>query len=89
MFIYGSSARREQDPDSDIDLMVIGDVTLKDLTPYLRRAEEELGKQIGVTLYTGEEWRQRREDRNPFVRRVSSAEKVYVIGGSDDLAAVV
>jgi len=70
-------------------LMVIGDVTLKALTPALRRAEEELGKQIGVTLYTGKEWRQRQEDRNPFVRRVSNAEKVYVIGGSDDLAAVV
>lgn len=85
MFIFGSSARGAQGSDSDIDVMVIGDVTLKELTPALKRAEIELGRQVNAVLYTVDEWKQRKAAGNPFVANVSKAEKVFVMGEADDL----
>ncbi len=85
MFIFGSSARGAQGADSDIDVMVIGDVTLKELTPALKRAEIELGRQVNAVLYTADEWNQRKDAGNPFVANVSNAEKVFVMGEADDL----
>ena len=87
-FIFGSSARGEQGAESDIDLMVIGDVTLKDLTPGLKKAEQELGRQINVAVYSPADWVRRCRERNPFVTRILKDKKEFVIGGQDELAAM-
>lgn len=88
MFIFGSSASDQQNLDSDIDLMVIGNVTLKDLTPVLKKAEVKLGKQVNVVVYTLEEWKNRLDDGNPFVIRVNKAKKRYVMGERNDFATM-
>jgi predicted nucleotidyltransferase len=87
-FIFGSAARDEQNLESDIDLMVIGEVTLKDLTPGLKRAEQELGRQVNVAVYSPERWREHYASENAFVRRVSDGAKIFVKGGRDELAAM-
>jgi len=43
-FVYGSIARAEELASSDVDLMLIGQVGLAELTPALRRAEAQLGR---------------------------------------------
>jgi predicted nucleotidyltransferase len=88
MFIFGSSARDEQGPDSDIDLMVIGDVTLKELTPGLRKAEQELGRQVNVVIYSMEKWREQCQRKDPFVMNVLNHKTVFVAGDRDELRAV-
>ncbi len=88
MFVFGSAARREQGPDSDIDLMVIGDVSLRELTPGLKQAEVELGRQVSAVVYTQDEWERRVQEKTPFIEGVLNAEQVFVIGERDDLAAV-
>ncbi len=88
MFVFGSAARGEQGQDSDIDLMVIGDVGLRELTPDLKRLEQELGRQVNVVLYTREEWSRRILEGDPFVKQVEDGKKLFVMGGAHDLAAV-
>src|SRR5215469_18339711 len=43
-FVYGSIARREEHATSDVDLMLIGNVSLGDLSPALRKVEKRLGR---------------------------------------------
>jgi predicted nucleotidyltransferase len=88
MFIFGSYARGEQDADSDIDLLIIGDVSLRELTPGLKQAEHEMGRQVNIAVYSEKEWRERRLDGNPFVTDVLKGQKVFIIGGPDELGAV-
>ena len=88
MFIFGSAARDEQTADSDIDLMVIGDATLKDLAPGLRRAEQELNKQVNVVVYSVGEWQKRCREGNTFAQRVLSEKKIFLKGAQDELAAM-
>jgi predicted nucleotidyltransferase len=88
-FVFGSAARREQGADSDVDLMVIGDATLRELAPGLRRVEQELGRQVNVVVYSEDEWRRRNEQRDTFVSNVARAEKLFVLGDADEFAAMV
>src|SRR5512135_3333903 len=53
-FIYGSLARREENPASDIDLMIIGRVGLAELAPALKEAENKLLRPVNPSLYTPE-----------------------------------
>jgi len=88
-FVFGSAARGEETPDSDIDLMVIGDASLRELTPCLRQMEHELGRPVNAAVYSEEEWRKRRRERGGFVKTVSENPKEFVVGDEDDLTALV
>jgi predicted nucleotidyltransferase len=50
-FLYGSAARSEESSESDVELMIVGDVGLSDLVPSLRRAERRFGRQFNPTVY--------------------------------------
>src|SRR4051812_129243 len=51
-FIYGSVARQEERPGSDIDLMIIGQVGLAELAKALKAAEEQLLRPVNPSIYT-------------------------------------
>jgi hypothetical protein len=53
---HQSLARAEELASSDVDLMIIGEVGLAELTPALRRVEGRLGRAVNPTLYTREEF---------------------------------
>ena len=55
-FVYGSVARGRQRSESDIDLLVIGNVTLSDVSPDLTRAEERLRRPVNATVYSPREF---------------------------------
>jgi predicted nucleotidyltransferase len=87
-FIYGSIARKEERAGSDVDLMVIGNVGLAELSPGLRRAEKRLGREINATIYTVDEFRTKSQRRQHFLTTVLKSGIQFVIGGQDDLEAI-
>ena len=62
-FVFGSIAKNTDRHDSDIDLMVIGTVTLIKLNDLLAPLEAELGRKIHVNLYAPDEWEKTKEDK--------------------------
>src|ERR1700733_12703952 len=55
-FVYGSIASGQERSDSDIDLMVVGDISPVDLSVPLRHARELLGREINPTVYSSAEF---------------------------------
>jgi predicted nucleotidyltransferase len=86
-FVYGSLARAEELASSDVDLMIIGQVGLADLTPALRRAEGRLGRPVNPTLYTREEFATKLQAGHHFLKAVLDGEKLFILGDPHDLAA--
>ncbi len=84
VFIYGSYVSGEAHAASDIDLMVIGDVTDRDLAPTVARVERRLKRQIDYALYTRSEAEQRVKAKGEFVREVLLGPKIVLIGSPDD-----
>lgn len=81
--VYGSVARGEERPESDLDLLVIGNVTLLELSHVLRPLEAELGREIHPTIYTPAEARARATEH--FLAAVFRGAKEFVVGDEDEL----
>ena len=81
--IYGSFARGEARPASDVDLLVIGEVKEGALIRAVKELEDGLQREINYTLYTDAEWRERKAARDPFVREVLRQPRIPIIGEPD------
>jgi len=77
-FVFGSIARNEQSVDSDIDVMMIGDVTMDVVSPVLKNAERILGRQINPTIYTESRFRHKVQEGNHFVTTVVREPKLPI-----------
>jgi predicted nucleotidyltransferase len=88
-FIYGSVAARRQSAQSDVDLMVVGDVSTIQLLPTLRKAQERLGREINPTVYREREFREKARSRGHLIARVLLQPRIMVIGSHDDLEKLV
>ena len=85
-FVYGSIARSEEVSESDVDLMVIGNVKLADLSPELSKAVATLGREVNPTVFSPEEFSRKLQEAHHFVTSVVQTKKLFVTGGPDDLA---
>jgi predicted nucleotidyltransferase len=88
-FVYGSVARREEHARSDIDLLVVGDAGLADLTPALRKAEARLGREVNVTSYSAAEFRRKAAAKEHFLSEVLRGPKQFVKGDQRDVEDLI
>jgi uncharacterized protein len=87
-FIYGSVARGEEGAASDVDLMLIGNVSTMDISPKLRGIEKTLGRQINPTVFSHDEFAKSLTQKNHFLRTVMRNKKIMLVGTEDELEAV-
>jgi predicted nucleotidyltransferase len=80
-FIYGSVAKGTESLASDVDLMIIGQVNLDELTERLNEVEQELNREVNYVVFSPEEWLVRLESGDSFVLDVESGEKIELLGG--------
>ena len=84
-FVFGSTARYRQTQQSDVDLLVIGDVNLKELSRPLREAEKTLGRRINPAIYTRSRFREKYQAGDAFLLDVYRREKLPVIQSKEGL----
>ncbi len=87
-FIFGSVARGEENSDSDLDVMVIGDVTLAQVVEAVRGSEATLLRPVNPTVYPVKEFTAKLVAKQHFLTRVLASERVLLIGDEHDLAAL-
>jgi predicted nucleotidyltransferase len=88
-FIFGSFAEGSEKADSDIDLLVIGEIGLRSLSRLLQGLTEELGREINPYVLVPEEFSLRKSENEHFLSRVLKDSKLFIIGDEDDLKTVV
>jgi predicted nucleotidyltransferase len=88
-FVYGSFARGEETAKSDIDVFIVGKVSLADVVSALSTAEKQLDREVNPSVYTERELREKYSRRNHFVKSVVESEQTFLIGSVDELRAVV
>lgn len=84
-FIYGSVAKNLEDARSDIDLMIIGDVDTDKLHEVVSKAEDSLGREVNYSTFDVADWKKRLAAKKAFVHDVAQGQKIFLIGGDDDL----
>ncbi|MBM3473683.1 MAG: helix-turn-helix domain-containing protein [Armatimonadetes bacterium] len=88
-FIFGSVAAGEDTRDSDVDLLVIGDLSGRVLAGATQPLQAEVGRPLNAVRYDAAEFRAKVRRRDAFVAEVLAGPKVFVRGGPDDLRRLV
>jgi predicted nucleotidyltransferase len=87
-FIFGSLARSEEKSHSDVDLFVIGGISLRELSKLLFGVAERVGREINPHTMTKIEFRKRIETKDHFAMNLVDSEKIFLIGDSGDFEAM-
>lgn len=84
-FVFGSVASGEELATSDVDLMIIGDISLRESAGMLRGANDRIGREVNPFVISASEFRDRLRAADDFVGRVMAGPKIFIIGTQDDL----
>jgi predicted nucleotidyltransferase len=79
-FVYGSIARGEEKASSDVDLMIVGEISFSDVVSTLAKVETKLGREVNPTVYGPREFREKLAAKNHFLSAVAEEKKLFVIG---------
>jgi len=88
-FVFGSVASGRQTAGSDLDVCVLGEVTLREVVKALAAVNETVGREINPVVMAVAGFAKRLADGDRFARRVMSEAKVFVQGSADELAELV
>ncbi len=84
-FVFGSVARGDTSPTSDVDLMVLGQASLRRLTGLLSGIGERVGREINPHVMTPDEFMKRKAERDHFVTSVLAGPRILVKGTEHEL----
>ncbi len=86
--IYGSFARGAAGKDSDVDLLVIGEVSFEDIVDKVSRAQEILRREINPMVMSPGEYRERISRGDHFLGNVFRSPLIKIIGDPLELDRV-
>jgi len=87
-FIFGSVARSADDRRSDIDVIVVGEISFGDVVSLLSPAEEKLGREVNPVVYPIAEFKKKVKEDHHFVKTLLEDEKIFLIGDEDELGSL-
>lgn len=82
--IYGSIAKHADHADSDIDLLVVGELTLAKILEALQPLEAVFAREINLRLYRPDDFQQKLKDRQGFLTGVINGPLDILIGQIND-----
>ncbi len=83
--IYGSIARGEEQAQSDVDLLIVGRVGMAELLPVLRRVERQFGREVNVTRFSENEFREKLHSKDHFLKSVIKGKLITIMGSLNEL----
>ncbi|MFT3830568.1 MAG: hypothetical protein QM691_12775 [Opitutaceae bacterium] len=88
-FVFGSLADLRERAESDLDLMVIGAATHRDLASPLRALAEKLAREVNPHFLTTTELLRRLNARDHSLSEVVAQPKLFIIGDEHEFADMV
>lgn len=78
--------RESYENELDIDLLVIGDINVNELTVALKKLEKELGRILRATLMKRKDLEFQLKKRDKFLLNILQNDKILLIGSDKELA---
>lgn len=85
IMLSGRFARGKERQADEVDLLVVGDVVLPQLSQIVRAEEVRRDQEINYTVMSDQEFSFRKKRRDPFVLKVLSGSRIMIIGDEEEL----
>jgi predicted nucleotidyltransferase len=87
--VYGSFAKGTERADSDVDVLVVGDVLFSEVVETLASAQEAIGREVNPSVYPVEEFLKKVSEGHHFVASLVREPKIFLIGDEDVFGRLV
>jgi predicted nucleotidyltransferase len=84
-FIFGSIVSGEFNQSSDVDVMLIGDISFADVVSTLSPVQETLSREINPSVYPLGEFKAKLSEEQHFIKSVLNSPKIFIIGEKNEL----
>jgi len=87
MFSGRFARGKERKADDEVDILMVGEVTLPELAAIIRAEEAKRNKEINYTVMSREEFEFRKKRRDPFLLGILSGSRTMIIGDEEELVS--
>jgi predicted nucleotidyltransferase len=87
--VFGSVARGEETTHSDVDVLILGEVSFAEVIQALHPAQEEVQREINPVVYRTADFIGKLVSNNTWAREVVEKPKLFLIGDADDFAKLI
>jgi len=87
--VFGSVARGEEGPRSDVDVLLVGEIGFAEVVRALHEAQARIGREINPVVLSPAEFRQKASGGDAFLVEVLGNKKLYLMGDEHDLGKLV
>jgi predicted nucleotidyltransferase len=84
-FVFGSLAKATEGPQSDVDLLLIGDVTFGQVANAVYDAQLLLAREINPKVMNRVEWSDKKNAKNVFIQELMDKPKIFIVGSEHEL----
>jgi predicted nucleotidyltransferase len=88
-FLFGSLVRGGERSNSDVDIMIVGNVSFAEVVSLLGRAQTTIRREINPLIYPPEEFRSKLAAGHHFLNKTLDGTKFFLIGDDYELAKLV
>ncbi|MFH1114990.1 MAG: nucleotidyltransferase domain-containing protein [Pseudomonadota bacterium] len=88
-FIFGSLAKGNETSDSDVDVMIIGDVSFSETVTALSATQEILRREVNPSVYPADEFTAKVLKGNHFLNSLIDEPKIFFIGDHNEFEKLV
>jgi hypothetical protein len=81
----GKFVKRIPRAESEIDILIIGEVVLPEIAALIHAEQEKRGQEINYTVMTDGEFELRKRRRDPFLIGILENSRIMIIGREEDL----
>lgn len=84
-FVFGSMAKATEGPQSDVDLLVIGEATFGQIANAVYDAQLALAREVNPKVMSRGEWSEKKNAQNVFVKELMDKPKIFIVGSEHEL----
>ena len=84
-FVFGSMASGKENTGSDVDVLIIGNVSFAEVVKAVYGTQESLRREVNPKVFSQEEWMHMLEVNDSFIKEVLSKHKLFIVGGENEL----
>lgn len=83
----GKFVRRIKEPVDAVEVVIVGTVVLPELAILIRNEETRLGTEINYTAMSEDEFKFRKQRKDPFIVDILGSSKIMLVGDEEGLLA--